>query len=401
MLFRNSNKIRNETLSLPEETFIKLFGEDIEASNVSGKNSLKEVTVYACFKILCENIGKLPIKIYKKNKQIDHYLNTFLKLRPNSFMNAISFKKCMEFNRLLYGNSYAYISYKKNGFIEGIYPIDPNKVTILVDDKGMTNKKIWYLVNTKDGQIKVPFDKMIHLKALSSDGIAGISPITYLKNIIENSKASQDYVNKFYKNGMQTKGIIQYVGDLSEDAEKTFRTKFEQMSNGLENAHKVSLLPIGYQYQAISQKLADAQFNEVNNLTIKQITSAFGIKLHQINDLSSSTHTNITEQQKQFYIDTLQPILTDWEQELIFKILRLDEIESNVYIKFNVDSILRADIKTRYESYRIAIQSGFKTPNEVRKLEDDEPLEGGDKLMCNGNFIPVTDVGNQYNKGGE
>ena len=174
------------------------------------------------------------------------------------------------------------------------------------------------------------------------------------------------------------------------------------MSNGLKNAHRIAMLPIGYQFQPISQKLVDAQFLENSQLTIRQIAAMFGVKMHQLNDLDRATHTNISEQQRGFYIDTLQSILTMYEQELIYKLFLNVEIRQGYYLKFNADAILRANIETRYNAYRIAIQSGFKTPNEVRELEEDEAKEGGDELICNGNMQYLKDVGVYYkNKGGD
>src|SRR5690606_24990440 len=157
-----------------------------------------------------------------------------------------------------------------------------------------------------------------------------------------------------------------------------------------------------YKFEPIALTLQDAQFLENTQLTIRQIAAAFGIKMHQLNDLSRATYNNTTEQQKEFYTDTLQPILTGYEQELTYKLFLDEEIENGFFVRFNADAILRADIKSRYDAYRLAIQSGFLTPNEVRELEEREPKEGGDQLIVNGNMVPLTEVGAAYRlKGGD
>ena len=126
---------------------------------------------------------------------------------------------------------------------------------------------------------------------------------------------------------------------------------------------------------------------------------AFGVKNHQLNDLDRATHTNVEHQQREFYVDTLMDILTGYEQELTYKLFTQKELDKGYYIKFNVNAILRADPKTRYEGYRIAIQSGFMTANEVRALEEME-AKGGDRLLINGNMMPIEMAGEQYKKGG-
>lgn len=407
MLFRRAFEVKNETVTLQDAKLLEWLG--IEVDSITGKKALKEATVFACIRILSESVAKLPIKIYKDVKGVkkatDHYLYNLLKTRPNPYMSSTDFFRCLETQRNIHGNSFAIIEFDKTGQIQALWPLDSEKVEIWVDDRGLleTKNKLWYIVNTNDGkQIKLKPDEILHFKGFTLDGISGITPITYLKTLIENGKAAEEYINQFFKNGMQTKGIVHYAGDLNPEAEKTFREKFEQMSSGLKNAHRISLLPLGYQFQPISLSMADAQFLENTELTIRQIAAAFGIKMHQLNDLERSTYTNITEQQKQFYIDTLMAILTMYEQELTYKLFLNSELEKGYYCKFNVDAIIRADIKTRYEAYRTGIQGGFLKPNEVRALEEMEAAEGGDVLLVNGNMVPITDAGAAYRKkGGE
>ncbi|WP_353096221.1 phage portal protein [Tissierella praeacuta] len=409
MIFRNSFSNERKVVSLEDEELLKWLGIEVGTINVKGKNALKEATVFACIRILSESVAKLPVKVYQDTngikKATDHPLYTLIKTRPNPYMTTFNFFSCLEAQRNVYGNSYASIEYDRYGQVKALWPIDGEKVEIWIDDKGLLNtrNKLWYIVNLPDGRkSKLKSDEILHFKGFTLNGVSGITPLTYLRTLIENGKSSEEYINKFFQNGMQTKGIVQYIGDLDKKAEEVFREKFERMSNGLKNAHRISLLPLGYQFQPISLSMADAQFLENTELTIRQIASGFGIKMHQLNDLERSTHSNITEQQRQFYIDTLMAILTMYEQELTYKLLLNSELADGYYCKFNVDAITRADIKTRYEAYRIGIQGGFLKANEVRAREEMPAAEGGDTLLVNGNMVPITEAGAAYKKkGGE
>lgn len=408
MLFRRKIKNLATEIDANDKELLKWLGIDIDAIDVMGKNSLRQATVFGCLRILSDTISKLPIKIYKKDNGVkkitNHYLEPLLKLRPNPYMSASDFWKCIEVQRNIYGNSYVAMEFDTKGKVRALYPLDSSQMQIFIDNTGIlnSNNNIWYIYTDNLGlKHKFMNDEILHFKALTLDGLVGISIIDKLKHLIENGKSSEKYINNFFKNGLQVKGIVQYIGDLNPKAEETFRTEFERMSSGLKNAHRIAMLPIGYQFQPIGQRLVDAQFLENTQLTIRQIASVFGIKMHQLNDLEKATHTNIAEQQREFYIDTLQSILTMYEQELIYKLFLNTEIRKGYYLKFNVDSILRADIKTRYESYRIGIQGGFITPNEVRELEEKEPKDGGDELLVNGNMMPVKMAGEQYKKGDE
>jgi HK97 family phage portal protein len=397
---------KTESVDLHDRRLLEWLGVEPDDFNARGKNALRESTVYACIRILSGSVGKLPVKIYQTTgqgkKNTEHYLNYILKVRPNEYMSALDFFKYLETQRNIYGNAYAVIDYHRRGPDKGkvraLYPIDAEKVTIYIDLKGVYNSanRIWYVVSGSNKQFKVRPEEILHLKSMSMDGVQGVSPIHYLRTNIESAAYGSDYINKFYKNGMTTKGIVHYVGDLNKDAEDVFRNKFEQMSNGLKNAHRISLLPYGYQFQPIKMNLTDAQFIDNHKMSIRQIASAFGVKNHQLNDLDRATHTNISEQQREYYIDTLMEILTGYEQELMHKLFTPGEINAGFYLRFNVDAITRADIKTRYEANRIGVQGGFITPNEAREYEDLEPMDGGDYLYSNGSFIRLVDI----NKGG-
>ncbi len=400
-----------ESVGLNDRRLLELLGVEVDEISYRGKNALKEATVFACIRILADAVGKLPIKAYRDNEgkqnAASHYLAPLLKLRPNPWMSSRDLFKCLEVQRNIYGNAYAWLDIETKGRaagqVIGIYPLDATRVKIYIDDVGLLpgKGKLWYTYTDNKGtEYRIDQDEMLHFKGLAFDGIVGMTPLEQLKSTIENAGAASQFLNNSFKSGMQTKGLIYYAGDLNPAAEKVFREKFEQMSAGLKNANRVSLLPVGYQFQPLSLKLTDAQFLENTQLTIKQIAAAFGVKNHQLNDLDRATHTNISEQQREFYIDTLMDILTGYEQELTYKLFTQKELDDGYYVKFNVNAILRADPKTRYEGYRIAIQSGFLTANEVRALEELEAKEGGDRLLINGNMMPIEMAGEQYKKGG-
>ncbi len=404
--------VEPEKVSLNERRFLEMMGVDLDPDSVDvrGKKALKEATVFTCIKILSEGMGKLPIKVYQDQdgvrKAADHYLYQLLKLRPNPYMSSTSLFRCLEVQRNVYGNAYISIEYDSRGRIVGLWPIDNEKgsVEIWIDDVGVLGpsgvlspaSKMWYVVTVNGERRKIMPEGIIHLKAFSADGISGVSPLRYLKTVVENAASAGMFINKFFKKGLQTKGLVHYTGDLSHEAKQRFIKNFEEMSSGLKNAHRVAMLPFGYQFTPIALPLTDAQFLENTELTIRQIAAVFGIKMHQLNELARATHTNITEQQRQFYVDTLLPIITEYEQEFTWKLFLPDEIEAGFYVRFNVDVILRADMETRFTAYRTGIQSGFLKPNEAREKEELPPDPDGDRLLVNGNMMPIEKAGEQY-----
>ena len=141
-------------------------------------------------------------------------------------------------------------------------------------------------------------------------------------------------------------------------------------------------------------------FRSVKKYSALQIAAAFGIKPNQIGDYEKSSYASAEAQQLSFYVDTLLYIIKQYEEELNYKLLSADEIESGYYFKFNVAVILRADLKTQIETLSQAVSNFIYTPNEARALLDLEAKEGGDQLLGNGASIPVTLAGTQYIKSG-
>lgn len=395
---------KREVVAVDDPRLLEILGIDPDDFGVRGAGALREATVYACVKILSEAVAKLPLKVYQERpeggirKANDHYLYPLLKHRPNPYMTAYDFWRAVEAQRALRGNSFVAIEFEtrepNKGIVKALWPIDASKVEVWVDDEGLisSRNRIWYIVTVGGERRRLDPEQVLHFKGLTVDGIFGINPIDYLRFLVESGAGATRYLHHFYKHGLQTRGIVHYVGDLNENAKRQFREKFEQMASGLKNAHRISLLPVGFQFQPLQLSMTDAQFLENTQLTIRQIANVFGIKMHQLNDLSRATHTNIEEQQKQFYADTLQAILTGYEQEIAAKLLLESELRDGYYVKWNVDSIVRSDIKTRYEAYRVGIQGGFLTPNEVRALEELPAHDGGDMLLVNGAMRLLDDV---------
>ena len=406
-------KFKKRNAPLPrqpdDQTLLNWLNIDPDSATIYGEGALRIAVVFACVKILSEAVAKLPVKVYQNQAQCgvvaNHPLTPLLRLRPNPHMSAVNFFGAMQLQCHLHGNAYALIDFHpQTGAVQSLYPLDATKVRVLVDDAGLlgSHADLWYEVSASDGVHLFQSSEILHFKTgVTLDGIIGISPIEQLKLSMENASATQEFINKFYKQGLQVKGLIHYTGDLNEQKKQEFMRRFEEMSSGIKNAHRIAMLPMGYTFAPMSLTLSDAQFLENAELTLRQIAAAFGIKPHQLGDLSRATHSNIEHQQQQFYTDTTQILITANEQELSYKLFTSAEIAQGYYLKINIDAVLRADLQTRYEAYVKAIANGLLTANEARAKEDLPPLAGGDALIVNGSMLPIQQVGEQYQRVGE
>lgn len=411
------NSLKNffvpETADTASERLRQWLGID---DDITTPKVLAETTYFTCLKVLSETMGKMPLKLYKEDAtggRVRADAVDVLLYRPNSVMTPSTFWSTMEANCQHYGNAYAWIQRDySNGLKTGkiqtkaYWIMKSDCVTVYMDDAGVFGDRgrLYYQYsNPQNGETAVfRQEDVLHIKNwLSWDGVMGLSVREILKSTIQGAGYSQRYLEKLYKSGLTASSVLQYTGDLDEKLRTQLQKKYNDLLTGAENAGKVVALPIGMKLEPLTYTLADAQYMELKKYSALQIAAAFGVKPNQINDYEKSSYSNSESQQLSFLIDTMMYRLNQYEQEINYKCLTDEQREKGFVYKFNEKVLLRANMETQMQSITSAVQNGIYTPNEGRHLLDLPSLEGGDVLIVNGNYVPLTDVGAAYNLGKE
>lgn len=386
----------------------KQLAEWLGVSDVS-EDALSEATYFACMKVLCESIGKLPIKLLQHTEKDgvvsarDHPLWYKVHDRPNPYMTSTTFWSTVEFNRNHYGNAYVWIEGAGKDTRLWILPSD--SIQVWYDNARLLSDvpDIYYLYSGPSKLYYFGSEEILHFKGSNTlDGIVGISVRDQLKATIKAGSKSQTLLNNMYDSGFTAKAVLQYTGSLNDENVKTFVKGIESYAKGKlksEGVENIIPIPLGAQLTPLNVKLADNQFIEARQYTALQIASAFGIKPYQIGDYTKSSYASAEAQQLSFLVDTLLYILKQYEEELTYKLLSREDIAQGRYFKFNIDVILRADFHTKIQTLSTAVNSFLMTPNEARGKLDLEKVEGGDRLLGNGASIPVELTGSQYTDG--
>lgn len=384
----------------------------------TSKKIESEVTYFTCLKMLSETLAKMPLKFYQETekgivKTKSNEAHNLLKIRPNAIMTPSTFWATIEQNRNHYGNAFVWIrrKFKRNKYggavkIQDLWIMPTEDVSILIDNEGIFEGRgrMWYKYHDKYSHKDYIFnsEEVLHFKTSHSfDGILGTPVRDILKSTLEGGLESQEFMNNLYKTGLSAKAVLEYTGDLDPKAKERLIKGFEEFANGSKNAGKIIPVPLGMKLVPLDLKLTDSQFFELKKFNALQIAGAFGIKPNQINDYEKSSYANSEMQQLSFYVDTELFILKQYEEEINYKLLEKKEVEEGCFYKFNEKVILRTDSKSQMEALAKAVNNGIYTPNEARGYLDMPSKEGGDELVMNGNYIPITDVGKQYKKGGE
>lgn len=369
---------------------------------------LADATYFACMKVLCESIGKLPLKLLKYNEKNGvetarkHPLYSLLHDRPNPYMTSTSFWSTVEYNRNHYGNAYVWI--QGAGRHMKLWILPSEDVEVWWDDAKILADQpdLYYLYSAGGKLYRFGSEEILHFKSSNTlDGIVGVSVQDQLKSTIQGGVKSQNMLNKMYNNGFTAKTVLNYTGSLNDaNVNELVRMveaygKGELSNEGIEN---VIPIPLGFSLNPLNIKLADNQFIETKQYTALEIASAFGIKPYQIGDYTKSSYASAEAQQLSFYVDTLLYIIKQYEEEITYKLLSPHEFNDGYHFKFNVSVILRADLATQIDTLSKGVAGFIYTPNEARDMLDLEAKEGGDKLLGNGASIPVELAGTQYIK---
>lgn len=381
----------------------------LKGKTFGGGDNLSEVVYLTCLKTLYETVGKLNIDVQQDTNQgtkriYDHEAVRVLHYRPNPHLTPSTFKQLMEFNRNHYGNAYAFIHRdQRSGKLISLIPLHPRKVTVLVDNKQQLGLKssIMYKYQPDRGESVLINEKdMLHLKfsLTSADGLVGKSVQEVLATTMEGAKASQAFLNNLYQNGMTAAAALEYVGDLDDARVAKLLQKIERFAMGEDNAGRIVPIPPGTKLVPLDMKLTESQFFELKKYSALQIASVFGVKPTQINDYEKASYANSEAQNLSFYVDTLLAILKQYEEEMDYKLLSEADMEKGFHFKINVNSMLRADLKSQADIMCAYVNNGILKPNEARGKLDMTADADGDRLMANGNFIPLSMIGEQYGK---
>ena len=380
-----------------------LFGPTTSGKTVNEFTAMQTTAVYSCVRILAEAVASLPLHVYRykengKERVYNHHLYHILHNEPNTEMSSFVFRETLMSHLLIWGNAYAQIIRDGAGRVVALYPLLPNKMTVSRDKNG----EIYYIYTTtsdenpnfKDyGSVVLRKQDVLHIPGLGFDGLVGYSPIAMAKNAVGMTIATEEYGASFFANGANPGGVLEHPGVLKDP--KKVRDSWNEVYRGTANAHKIAVLEEGMKYQQIGIPPEEAQFLETRKFQINEIARLYRIPPHMVGDLEKSSFSNIEQQSLEFVKYTLDPWVIRWEQAMQRSLL-LPKEKQEFFIRLNVDGLLRGDYQSRMNGYSVARQNGWLSANDIREMEDMNPIpdeEGGSLYLINGNMTKLKDAG--------
>ena len=371
------------------------FGSSMSGKSVTPSSAIQVSAVYACVRVIAETIASLPLHVYESSdagsrKANEHPLYRLLHDEPNTEMTSFIWREVMLSHLLLWGNSYCQILRSGRSKIVGLYPLLPDHMAVDRDSRG----KLTYTYTTSEGRtVLLAPEDVLHIPGLGFDGVMGYSPIALEKAAIGLGIAAEEYGSKFFQNGARPSGILTHPNTVKDPA--SLRASWNAAYGGSGNASRVAVLEEGMTFVPLSMPNNEAQFLETRKFQVTEICRIFRVPPHMIGDLERATFSNIESQNISFAVHTIRPWLVRIEQA-INKTLIPENEKGRYYAQFNIDGLMRGDYKSRMEGYAIARQNGWMSANDIRALENLNPIseeEGGNAYLVNGNMIPISLAG--------
>ena len=350
---------------------------------VTPETAMRHATVYSCVRVVTEDIAKLPLILYRrlrkggKERAKDHPLYRVLHSRPNGWQTSFEFRQLFQRNLELRGNAYAEKIIGSDGRIEQLIPIHPDRVE---ETEQLPNGKIRYQIR-KDGGERRPYlqEQIFHLRGFSTDGITGMSTIREQRESIGVGLSAQQFRLNMYRNGGRPSGALIHPAPQApkQEGREDFRNRIRQEYGGPENAGKIMVLWENMKWEPMGMTMEDAQFIEAIKADWFQICGMFRVPPHKTGNLERATFSNIEEQAIEYVVDGLMGRIARWEQA-ISRDLLTEAGQDEYFVEFLIDGLLRGNVQNRYTAYSIARRGKWMNANEIRELENMNPIEGGD-----------------------
>ncbi len=360
--------------------------------------ALTMAAVWCATRYLCGVIGSMPMNYYRTEGGGRFLLpgdpvQRILHKRPNPQMRPSTFKSLLTKWQTNWGNGYAEIQWmdwatKEEPF--ALWPIHPSRVTPVLDQEGT----LLFEVKNKAGFVPtyIEMESMIHIPnvVMADDGLCGLGVIHHARETIGGGLAAEEESNRTFSTGRMPKVVVESAGKPSPESRTNFRKEWREIHT--EAKFDVALLAEGMTAKVLSQNLQQSQFIELRWFIIEEVARWYGLPPQKLQHLLRTSYSSAEQLNTEVVTDTLIPQAKPWEEELEWKLTR-EELRDSRSVRFAFQGLMRGDTNARGNFYRTLAGIGVLNRNEIRELEDYNPVDGGDRFLTQGANVALDDDG--------
>jgi HK97 family phage portal protein len=363
-------------------------GGDIEVLNQSGtvinpETVFRVNAIFSAISLISDTISTLPVDSYirRDGARFAFRPRPAWVQQPDIDTTKEAFYGSLIVSLLLDGNGFVRVFRDGSGRVVNMTVLNPSKVEIRKD-------KVGGVTFVYEGEGK-PLNKneILHIPDVVRPGeTRGISRVTALKDNFGLALALESYAARFFGQGASTNGIIEFPGNLTPEQAKQLVEGFDARHKGFRKSHKTGVLSGGAKFVQTTVANDQAQFIDSRRMAVEDVARAFNIPPHLLGLPGTNTYSSVEQNNIAFVTHTLRPIVQKLESA--FTGLMVNEPGgTTAFIKFTLDGLLRGDANSRFSAYSVGLQAGYLTINDIRRLEDLPPVDGGEIIR-----VPLANV---------
>jgi HK97 family phage portal protein len=344
--------------------------------------SMRLSAVFACIRLLTDAVATLPVDTFVRQGGVRRPARprpAYLNFDPPQG-SRVDYLSQIMLSLLTAGNAFVATPRDREGVPIDLIVLDPEKVT--VHSEGLRYEVEGRRLDELD---------IMHIPGMRMPGqILGLSPLSYARETVGLGLAATRFGASFFGNGALPAAVIEAPQAMSQEAAKRFADMWYDRHGGAANANRVGVLTEGATLKRVSVQPNDAQFLETRQFQVPDIARFFGVPPHLIADASNSTSwgSGLAEQNEAFGKFSLRPWVSRIE-DAHERLLTSHGLE-RVFVRLNMDALLRPSTRERYEAHEIGIRAGFVHQDEVRAIEDMPPLTPQQKADLSKAPAPIT-----------
>lgn len=341
--------------------------------------------------IIAGTIGSLPCKLYRKRGDArelvtDDPRGWMIHRSPNQWQTAFEWREMAQGHMSTRGNHYSAIQRDRTGRAVALMPLHPDRVRPEVE-----GGQIVYKVTRSGGIDTIPARDMLHLRGLSGSGLTGYSPVALARKSLGYSLALEGHGSELMGNKARPGGVLTTDQVLKKESREALANSWDSMFTG-GGLGRTAVLDAGLAWQAVGFSAEDAQFLESRSFQVTEVARWLNLPPHFLKDMERATFSNVEQQALEFVMHTIRPLAERWEQRLDVAFLEPEE-RGELFFKFSLEALLRGDSETRAAFYRALFDMGSLSPNDIRAMEDMNPVDGGDQRFVQLNLVPLEKAG--------
>jgi HK97 family phage portal protein len=351
-------------------------GDDISAATLSSTVVTSETAfqvnaIYSAISLISDTISSLPVDTFirRDGSRFAFRPRPVWVSRPDVDTTKEAFWGAIIVSLLLDGNAFIRVYSNDAGEVVNLNVLNPHKVQIRRNGLG----RVMFEVEGESRMLSS--DEVVFVPDVVRPGhIRGVSRVEALKENFGLAIALQSYAAKFFGSGTQTAGIIEFPGNLTAEQAKALSEGFDARHRGWGRAHKTGIISGGAKYVPTSVENDKAQFLDSRRLAIEDVARAFNVPPHLLGLPGTNSYASVEQNNLAWVTHCLRPIVQKLETAFTPLLSRVPGGDT-AFLKFNLDGLLRADINSRMSAYSTGLNSGFLTINDVRRLEDLQPIQ--------------------------